>query len=533
MTQKESMLNYHSMRKTILCRNVFDRGLAVLLLLTVCSCGPQHQKVFTDKAFEAGATCQSPLAQPLDAWRDEVMYALFVDRFYNGDPTNDPPGVKDGGAYWQGGDLEGVIQKLDYIKSLGATTVVLNPIYEAGSYHGYDVLNHYRVSPYFGDMETYRRLIREAHARGLKVLFDLVMNHVSSKSPLYQEKPQWFRPAHGYGATNEGRAIQDKATVTFYGLPDFDQRIPEVYTYLLDVAKFWLCTGVDGFRMDAVTQIEPKFWEKFNHDIKRIAGEDFFILGEIFEEYHDILNQYIKYFDAALDFRLYYSLAEVLTGGVRVEELNFALIQDALYVKPDLIKVVFIGNHDLPRFFSSAQPFGKSQENYVVALERLKQALAVVMTTRGVPYLLYGDEIALPNNPLLMNSLYDRARSPMIFNRNEEHEVFAYLRKLILIRRQFDFNRSTRVEVARQWGLYAYAYLIPNKNPILIFHNMRHEDRPHEMISVKYFDGLPKEGKYRDLVSGAEGVFQGGYIPMPMKIRETKIFELAPVASKQ
>ncbi len=353
-------------------------------------------------------------------WSKEVIYFLLIDRFLDGNQQNNAAGSplsykkfdgnlknKEALKTYQGGDLQGVIEKLDYIKDLGVTTLWLSPVFENANkdyfgwwpYHGYHPVDLYSVEDHFGDLELFKKLVAEAHKKGLKVLLDMTFNHVGPEHPLVVEKKNWKKLGfskwfHPHSENDDSTSIknwQDQKEIEdkeVMGLPDFNQENPLVYNYLLDVSKFWIeQTNVDGFRLDAVKHVHKDFWKKINHDIKAFAGSDFLMLGEVFSGDRQYLDSYNGLgFDSLFDIPLYYTLRQVFAQGSSVSLLSDRISQDITNYRNDYFPALIIDNHDVIRF-SYMTPDHTA--------ERIKLALSFIESMNGIPVIYYGTEVAL------------------------------------------------------------------------------------------------------------------------------------------
>lgn len=354
----------------------------------------------------------------------DVIYLLMPDRFANGDPDNDEvPGMlegvdrnKPGGRH--GGDIAGIRENLDYIKDLGMTAVWFTPILENdmppeyGAYHGYAATDMYRVDRRFGSNEEYVELVEKAHEKELKVIMDLIHNHVGTHHWFVQDPPtaDWVHDLDEKGTTNfrtstvmDPYASEHDLSATVQGwfvvdMPDLDQRNELVANYLIQNTLWWIeYSGIDGIRMDT----HPYPYKEYMADwAKRVLEEfpDFNIVGEAWmpntpstaywQTGFPSPDGYESYLPSVTDFPLYGALTAAFheepgwdTG---IAQLYFTLSQDFLFPDPKL-NVIFPGNHDLDRIFTvMGEDYGK-----------YKLALSFILTTRGIPQLYYGDEILM------------------------------------------------------------------------------------------------------------------------------------------
>src|SRR4051794_7934143 len=213
-------------------------------------------------------------------WQDETVYSLMVDRFNNGDTKNDiDVNTQDPLAY-AGGDFQGVIDKLDYLKDMGFTAIRLTSIFDNtdGGYHGYWVNDFYKTDEHFGSLKTFKKLVQEAHKRDMKVIIDFVTNNVSPDHPWVKDssKRNWFNEQHEISDLNNQDEIENGWV---NGLPDLNQDNPEVKEYLLDAAKWWINeTDIDGYSLPEVNYVPESFWSEFSGEVKK-EKENFFLLG--------------------------------------------------------------------------------------------------------------------------------------------------------------------------------------------------------------------------------------------------------------
>jgi len=343
----------------------------------------------------------------------DTMYLIMTDRFADGDPSNDdPPNEQAKPRGWHGGDFKGIEQHLDYLQSLGITTVWTTPVYKnvpsPQSYHGYSATDMYAVDPHFGDLDDYRNLADALHQRGMKIVLDTVPNHVGPAHPWVTDPPMpdWFHGTLEHHATAKGdfKSLPDPhsswserrdVTEGWFAnvLPDLNQENPVVATYLIQNAIWWIETaGLDGLRIDTFPYVNRAFWQQFHTELHGLFPR-LTTVGEVFNGDPTITSFFAggvahNGIDTGLytpfDFPIYFTLRAVLIRHEPMTRLEDILRQDRLYPHPERL-VTFLGNHDTMRFLS--EPDANVAE--------LKMAFAFLATLRGMPQIYAGDEIAM------------------------------------------------------------------------------------------------------------------------------------------
>lgn len=321
--------------------------------------------------------------------KNDLIYFIMTDRFNDGDLDNNnfnDVNKKNPSGY-HGGDFKGIIEKLDYIKSLGATTIWITPVVanESYGYHGYWISDFYAVNKHFGSMEDLKNLVNEAHNRDIKIILDHVVNHTGYKHIWLKDKSKndWFHPRKNITNWN----IQEQVEKGWLaGLPDLNQDNPEVREYLLENTLWWIEeTGVDGMRLDTVRHVSKDFWNEFAYKIKS-KHPDFYLLGEVWNENPRYIEQYHALgIDGMTNYSLYRGIRNAFTRYGKTNSLISAIDNEKHFSNPE-INGVFIDNHDNTRLITSA---GENGENY------LKQALSFIMTYPSIPVIYYGTEIGM------------------------------------------------------------------------------------------------------------------------------------------
>lgn len=344
---------------------------------------------------------------------DDVLYLLMPDRFACGGASGMTAGDDRAAPRgWHGGNLAGIEQHLDYLKQLGVTGVWTTPVVSNGdmpdSYHGYAATDLYAVDSHFGTLADYRRLSDALHARGMKLVFDMVPNHIGVKNVWVQDPPapDWLHGtlAHHLLAQYDFYQLVDPhaperarkgITEGWFtdSMPDLNQENPLVAQYLIENAMWWIETAnLDGIRLDTFPYVDRAFWEKFHAALHGVYPH-LTTVGEIFHRDPEVTSFFAggverrgidTGLDTPFDFPVFFAVRDVLAHDKPMTELAGVLRQDALYPHPERL-ATFIGNHDTTRFFTES---GESAA-------RLKLALGLVLTLRGMPVIYSGDEIGM------------------------------------------------------------------------------------------------------------------------------------------
>lgn len=313
----------------------------------------------------------------------------MVDRFANGDPANDGAIDPLDPQAFHGGDLQGVIDHLDHIQALGADTVWLSPVFRMrttpffghGAFHGYWVEDFGAIEPRFGDTSTLARLSDELHRRDMKLLLDVVWNHVAPDGELTRAQPGWFHPSLPVELWEDPVQVVEREV---HGLPDLAQEKDEVARHLRDVSVSWIRdVRPDGFRVDAVRHMPVSFLGWMAEELRAVAGEEFSLLGEVFDGDPAKVAAATAGggFDAVFDFPLHFAMVDVFCGGKPPGALGAVLSQDDAYpAGTDL--VTFLDNHDRPRILGACGG----------DVAKVHAALDFQLATRGTPSLTWGIE---------------------------------------------------------------------------------------------------------------------------------------------
>ncbi len=478
--------------------NLFCSLCAAMLICAFSACSQEHGPVWHPRC----ALPRSPHPPRKIDWSRENIYLLLIDRFHNGDSSNDSgnhpashqpydPALQNEQALktYQGGDLQGVIDKLDYLQGLGVSTIWLSPVFDNSDsdfmgwwpYHGYHPIDFYRVDEHFGNMALLKQLVDKAHGRGMKVILDMIYNHVAPEHPWVVDQKlwegagykHWFHPHSGVDGSTSIQDWQDQEQLEnreLNGLPDLAQENPHVYNFLLDVSKFWIVeTNCDGFRLDAVKHISPAFWQKICADLHAFAGDDFLLLGEVFAGETEYVDRYENLgFNALFDIPMYYTINRVFAQGGAMPLLSGQIEQNLSAFQEVLLSQV-IDNHDVARFSYWAKTDVPS---------KMRLATAFAFAQPGIPMLYYGNEVALEGAA----ATHEQSgagqdylnRLPMPWQRvyGADSALVRYTRQVLHLRHAHAALRSPNLlEVYQDYGVYAFIKYTAQEALLLIFSN--------------------------------------------------------------
>lgn|SRR5690625_1598293 len=369
--------------------------------------------------------------------KDTIWYQIFPERFANGDPSLNPEGTLPWGesdptpTNFFGGDFQGVIDHLDYLVELGINGIYFTPIFKAYSNHKYDTIDYMEIDPQFGDKETFRKLVKECHKRGIRVMLDAVFNHSGFYFPQFQdvlenqEKSKykdWFH-IREFPVVTEPFPNYD--AFGFVGsMPKLNTKNPDVKEYLLEVARYWIREfDIDGWRLDVANEVDHAFWREFRQAVKEIKP-DAYILGEIWHDSMPWLEG--DQFDAVMN----YPFTEAAIDFFAKQEISASkfshVITEVLHMYPQNVNEVafnLLDSHDTPRILTLADN----------KMERVKLLYLFQLTFTGTPCIYYGDEIGMAGG-------HDPGcRACMIWDEEKQNrELFNYVRALIHLRKSDD-----------------------------------------------------------------------------------------------
>lgn len=396
--------------------------------------------------------------------QDDVIYFVLTDRFFNGDPANDPPAQPGNARHFHGGDFAGLVQKIPYFKALGITAVWLTPVYvnivdlgDSAGYHGYWAIDFERVDPHLysgrpelaaGSRAYLAELVRTLHDHGLKVILDMVVNHTGYHTQGYRDYPFLrFGPEH-FNVDRPGDEVKGELA----GLPDLNHDLPEVADYFVQNILDWIeQTGIDAIRMDTVKHVEPMFWYLFKSLI-RTRHPQVTLLGEVLNFDPEYVGRYQREhdFDTLFDFPLCGAIKGALVWDqpmttiarprLHPDEPRGILDRESPYTNANRL-VTLLDNHDLDRRITTEILDKVGHWDRDLARRILKLCLTFLFTTRGIPQVYYGTEIGLegwsdPDNRRDMPwELFGPDQRPTP-DRAFERDIYDHTARLIRLRSQ-------------------------------------------------------------------------------------------------
>jgi glycosidase len=458
-------------------------------------------------------------------WQAQSIYQIMTDRFFDGDTTNnnaDGNYAPASSGSVHGGDFLGVEQKLDYIKALGATAIWISPIMlnANGEFHGYAGRDFYHVDPHWGSLTNLQHFVQAAHARGLLVIDDIIVNHggdliystdsgyASFLSPpagynlRYRSSSKQFAAPFNTNSANPSftNLFHNNGNIPDYntaehvelgelsGLDDFRTESAYVRSNMAAVYNYWIQTaGFDGFRIDTVKHVEIGFWQSWCPAVHAFAATNgfpnFFMFGEVYDGNETKCGSYTGtktgvpfLLDSVLDYPLYFAINNVFataSGNTKQIEDHYNNIAANYDTNAQMRLVTFLDNHDQPRFLSS----GNANNN----TNRLAVALAFLYTSRGIPCLYYGTEQAFNGG----NDPYDRedmfagqfkdSGLAGVDSFNLTHPLFQLVAKLNNFRRLYPaLTLGTQVNQGNNPGgpgLFAYSRRLGTQEVFVVFNS--------------------------------------------------------------
>lgn len=512
-------------------------------------------KVAFSKNYEVKERRESSaLRQGFDA--SDVMYLIMPDRFANGDPKNDSSkemlekADRENLGGRHGGDIQGIIDHLDYIEELGATALWSTPLLEDDdptySYHTYAQSDVYNIDPRYGTNEDYKRLSAEMHKKDLKLIMDYVTNHWGAEHWMIKDLPTytWIHQFPGYANSNYRMTTQMDQNASARDLrycvdgwftktmPDLNQSNPLVTTYLLQNAIWWIeYADLDGFRVDTYSYNDKQgiaAWTKGIMD----EYPNFNIVGEVWM--HDqaqisfwqkdspisAIQSYNSYLPSVMDFTLHDALTSMFNekdqgwgNGMMKAYENF--VNDFLYADIDNI-LVFAGNHDTNRI----------NQIYKGDLDKYKLAMTLVFTTRGIPQVYYGDELGMMGDKDAKGDGDIRRDFPggwqgddasaftQAGRTDNQNDFYSFTKKLLNYRKNKEvLHFGKLMQFLPEDNVYVY-FRYNEKETVMVVMNNNSEDK--EISLDRFAEGIKEHTSGIDILTG-EGVDLSGKLKINAK----------------
>jgi alpha-amylase len=495
---------------------------AVLLALAGCAGVPKT-------AAPSGGAPVSVV--PQRDWSDAVLYFVIVDRFADGSSANNTNVDRANPGGFHGGDLVGLTAQLDEIAGLGATAIWITPVarqidycppaqppsgvtvpggwFEHCAFHGYWADDYQTLDPRFGTEAELKALVDAAHARGMKVLLDVVYNHVGYDSHYLRDRPAWFR-------TKPVDCAVDPITCQVGGLPDFRTELPEVEDYLFE-AQLGLArrTGLDGFRLDTVKHIEHPFWDRHRRDSRMQVSPDFFLLAEVWGGSATVLDEYFApdQMDAGFDFTFKGSCESFVQGKGRT--VAFASYLEKRHkVRAGHHLAHYLSSHDEPM---SLYNLGGDKDAF-------RLCVALQMTSLGIPTIYYGEEVARDGSvwPLNRNDMPWGERDVMPGKGGKRDEALReYYRKLIAARRE---------NAALSHGAYR---TLASDGDLLVFERVDPEAGNAAVVAINRGKSEARatvaapgawKGAAGEVLTGATTMIDGGSFEVVVPPRQARVY---------
>ena len=326
---------------------------------------------------------------------DAIFYQIFPDRFCNGKKSNDPPNLATWGDLptrenFFGGDLQGILLRLDYLQSLGVNALYLNPIFQARTNHRYDTSDYFKVDPALGDNSLLKELVSQVHQRGMRIILDGVFNHCGDGFAPFQdmmkkgadsEYASWFL-ARSYPLSTDPLNYLTCGGCIY--LPKLNHAHRPVREFILKVARYWLEeTDMDGWRLDVPFKIPLDFWREFRQAVKA-ANPQAYLVGEVWREAAPWIAG--DCFDGVTNYRLRNLVLDYVNNALDGEDFGFEL-QTLLAAHGPAARSMLnlLDSHDTPRILTTLKG----------DIRKLRIALTIQMTMPGAPMIYYGDEVGL------------------------------------------------------------------------------------------------------------------------------------------
>lgn len=441
-------------------------------------------------------------AQSLVEEGKDVFYEIFIRSFYD---TNED-GI---------GDINGITQKLDYLKNLGITGIWITPVHPSPTYHKYDVKDYKNIDPEYGNLEDYKKLLEAAHKRGIKILMDLVVNHTSTEHPWFKEAVNgnpayknyyvWSKDSVGKYWYKPKKSNNKENYYAFFwkGMPDLNFDFPPVRSEIYAIGKFWLELGVDGFRLDAAQHIYDAievqkniaWWNDFRREMQKVNPQ-VFLLGEVWNK-DSIVAAYLE---SSLHSCFNFDISSAIPAAIRQHDgktlLHKLTAVRKCYSKynSNFTDAIFLTNHDQDRI---ASILGNDTA-------QVRLAATILMTLPGTPFIYYGEEFGMggkfpdplrrepltwkqgrrtPGNTYWEKNVYNKHKKfiPVAQQIRDSLSIYHFYKSLISLRMSEEALQKGQLEVIAQNDptLMVYKRVLGHKT-MYIIHNLSENTKTWE-----------------------------------------------------
>lgn len=435
-----------------------------------------------------------------------VFYQIFVDRFCNGDSSNDPQrltpwGQPPGPHSFYGGDLQGVLDRLPYLRALGVNGIYLTPIFESGSNHKYDTVDYRRIDGAFGDKELLCRLVERAHGMGIRIILDGVFNHCSWRFPPFRDVLEcgeqspyrdWFlidgfplarfseEEARDYSRPFDLSRLNYRIFGTSPGMPKLNTEDPGLERYLLDTAAMWTRdTGIDGWRLDVSDEVNHGFWRSFRKTVKQINPEAL-IVGENWHNAYPWLRG--DQFDGVMNYSVTKSCIQFFArhevdAGQFAGDISACLMRNFDQVNFAMLNL--LDSHDTMRFLTWC---GGDKR-------LLRMAVLFLFSYTGIPCIYYGSEIGMEGrgDPDCRRTFdWDRSRWNL--------DLFRYYRQVIALRRKEKALQYGTIRIGAKDGLLYLRRAFEASELVTVINNSGQEKKPRLPAGAELLLGTEPTG---------------------------------------
>jgi len=437
-------------------------GIYYYYLILSDSFGSSSKKTLVLKVKNQKVKIQDFSLSP-DWAQDAVIYEIFVERFT------------------KQGDLQGVIQKIPYLKELGINCIWLMPIFESPTENGYGPTNFFKIDSQYGTEEDFKSLVQVAHQAGIRVILDFIANHTSDQHRYFLSSfENSFSVFHDWYQWIESGDESLFYTYQFHNdwdrLPNLNHENPQVRKFLIDAALYWMNTGIDGYRCDVAWGVPHDFWKLFRRKIKN-RNPDFLLLNETLPRnpaYHE------DEFDMSYDTDFYGNMLDVFRGRKPISAIQYGIDKTKLNYPEQALSLRYLENHDMERFISQFD------------INSTKLAATLIFTLPGTPLMLYGQEYGLSESLPIMN--WDDTEKNM-------HEFY---QKLILLRRNYSVLRRgdlVKIPTDQEESVYAYSRM-DEKEKFMIIINFSKNNLNCQLYLKNLFPELESRIYAEEMLTG-------------------------------